>query len=111
MQKLIISLLILSSSCFSFAQSQSREIRISLKDESKIPVHSASVHLLNGDSVLLKMTTSDNSGIVIFNGLPAGKYRLQVTHTGYQHVYPPAIDLKNEAITSFDIILKGKRQH
>lgn len=107
MKKIILPLLLLSVASFSFGQvSGNKEIYISLKDENNLPVHSATVILLSIDSLMLKTTTTDKSGVVFFKNLSAEKYKVQISHTGFESVYLPAIDFKNEQVVKRDIILK-----
>lgn len=92
---------------YSYSQLRgNKEIRIGVKDENNVPVHSATVILLNADSVLLRMASTDKSGILVFKELDAKKYRVQISHTGYQPVYLSSIDLKNETGEKLDITLK-----
>lgn len=59
-------------------------------------MHSATVILMKPDSSVLRMATTDKSGIAEFKGIAAGKYMLRVSHTGYQTVYISSVNLEKE---------------
>ena len=72
------------------------EIRITVQNDSRIVMHSATVILMKPDSSVLRMATTDKSGIAEFKGIAAGKYMLRVSHTGYQTVYISSVNLEKE---------------
>ncbi|MEO5946458.1 MAG: outer membrane beta-barrel protein [Chitinophagaceae bacterium] len=107
MKKIILLLLSVIIGLCSYAQLQgNKEIHISLKDENNLPVHSATVILLSTDSVMLKTTTTDKSGIVLFKNLDAEKYNVQITHTSFESVYLSAIVFKTGSTVKQNVILK-----
>ena len=107
MKKIIFLLLSVIIGLSSYAQLPgSKEIHITVKDENNIPVHSARVLLLSTDSLILKTTTTDKSGTVLFKNLDAEKYNVQITHIGFESFYLPVIEFKNEQVVKQDIILK-----
>lgn len=107
MKKIIFLLLSVIIGLYSYAQLPgNKEIHISLKDENNLPVHSATVILLSIDSVMLKTTTTDKSGTALFKNLDTDKYKVQITHTGFESVFLSAIDFKTESVIKQDIILK-----
>lgn len=107
MKKTILSFLLLILVYSSFAQLPGNKgIHISLKDENNMPVHSATVILLSIDSVMLITTTTDKSGIVLFKNLAAEKYKVHITHTGFESIFLSAIDFKAESVIKKDVILK-----
>ncbi len=59
-------------------------------------MHSATVILMKPDSSVLRMATTDKSGIAEFKGLDAGKYMIKASHTGYQTVYLSSVNLEKE---------------
>lgn len=107
MKKIIFLLLSVIIGLYSYAQLPgNKEIHISLKDENNLPVHSATVILLSIDSLMLKTTTTDKSGTALFKNLDTDKYKVQITHTGFESVFLSAIDFKTESVIKQDIILK-----
>ncbi|MBK7291584.1 MAG: outer membrane beta-barrel protein [Chitinophagaceae bacterium] len=107
MKKIIFLLLTVIIGLYSYAQLPgNKEIHINLKDENNLPVHSATVILLSIDSVMLKTTTTDKSGTALFKNLDTDKYKVQITHTGFESVFLSAIDFKTESVIKQDIILK-----
>jgi len=107
MKKIIFLLLSVIIGLYSYAQLPgNKEIHISLKDENNLPVHSATVILLSIDSLMLKTTTTDKSGTTLFKNLDTDKYKVQITHTGFESVFLSAIDFKTESVIKQDIILK-----
>jgi hypothetical protein len=99
MKKGIIFLLFIFFWCCSLAQPPAgREINITVQSDNKMVLHSAIVTLMKEDSSVLRMATTDKSGIAEFKRLAAGKYIIRVSHTGYQTAYSSSVNLEKEAI-------------
>src|SRR5215203_1313544 len=60
------------------------------------PVANANVLLLrNNDSSLVKGMVTQSTGEFAFSNLVPGKYLLVFTHTGFNQLYTPTIDISN----------------
>jgi hypothetical protein len=82
MKSLFFFLVLVVTASGSFAQSL---VKGQLKDTAKNQqLDYATVSLINGkDSSLFAFTRTDSSGSFQFKNVPAGKYRLSATHTGF----------------------------
>jgi iron complex outermembrane recepter protein len=74
-------------SCFSYSQQvpANKSISVKIADENKKPVSSAFVSLYNSkDSSLVKINSTDEGGIVLFESVRQGNYYISVTHTSFK---------------------------
>jgi hypothetical protein len=120
--KKIITLLVLSYTCFSYSQSKPFEISGNLfAQENKIPLESATIHLERiKDSSLVTYTISDkNGGFVLQGKTPDSTLKLYISYIGYKtHVQSVAISkqkidlkaiyLETDANILDEIVLKSR---
>ncbi len=85
-----------------------RTIRMIVLDEQKNPLPGSTVHLQKTDSIAVHSGIADESGIIEFMDLNAGKYRVQASQAGYQDGYSSWIDLEKNTSFSDIMILKAK---
>ncbi|WP_235297939.1 outer membrane beta-barrel family protein [Portibacter marinus] len=80
---------------------QDGQVKALLIDNEGQPIIFANVVLhKSADSTIAKIETTDEQGVVNFNGIPFGTYFLKATYIGYQEITRSNIDIKenNKAI-------------
>lgn len=85
-----------------------RSIRVIVQDEQKNIIPGSTVRLLNKDSVVIHSGAANASGTIVFLDLPAGKYRVRASGTGYEEAQSSWIDLEINTSFSDIIVLKSK---
>jgi len=100
---LIVSTLLLTMS----AQAQYRgSIRGTVTDPQGALVSGATVTLLNTDTSLAMTTTSDQSGIYIFNAIPAAHYRITVDHSGFKKKVLESVQIIPDQLNELNLQLE-----
>ncbi|MEO8110120.1 MAG: outer membrane beta-barrel protein, partial [Ginsengibacter sp.] len=84
-----------------------RTIRITVVNEQKNALPGSTVFLLNRDSVVIHSGVGNESGVIEFLNLNAGKYRVRASHSGYQDGYSSWIDPEKNTPVSDSILLKS----
>lgn len=111
MRKLTLLLLLLTTCTFLFAQEQRRKISVTISNEQKAPLESATIELLRaGDSALIKTALSDKSGLVEIEQVPAGSYFLQVSMVSHDNFYSAPFTLGDSDLVLQPVVLRPKAQ-
>src|SRR6188768_2300069 len=82
-------------------------ISITVTDERQQPLPGATIYLSGADSVTIFSKAADSKGIAIFMQLPAGRYRVRASQTGYVNANSAWIDLEQNNV-SIQMILKAE---
>jgi len=94
MKMKILSLLLLSISTVAMAQNGKGSLSVTITNEQKTPLESATVEILRTkDSALIKTALSDKGGLAVAEKLPAGRYLLRVSMNGHQQRYAPPFEI------------------
>lgn len=93
----LLSLFLLFSSLYTFAQSSISGV---VKDINKTPLQKVSISLKGHKHT----TFSDENGVFRFSGLPAGKYTIHFSHTGFE-IQEQTINSTEKEASSIEIIL------
>ena len=86
--------------------SSAQTIKGTVTDLENKPLINASVSLLTGDSVLLKLNATDQSGVYIFENIATGKYLVTVTNVGYLPYTTAVFDHSADANNSQTIVME-----
>jgi len=94
---IVLLFLVICGFCCPAQSPEGKDIRITVQHDNRSAIHSATVILLAPDSTLLRMATTDQSGIAEFKGVAAGKYMIKASYSGYQTVYLTRVNLSTES--------------
>ncbi len=89
-------------------QPDKKSIRITVLDEKRNLLEGSTAYLLNQDSLVIQLVSANSAAVISFPDLSSGKYRIRVTHTGYEDGNSTWIDLENNNSFSDVIVLKAK---
>jgi iron complex outermembrane recepter protein len=94
MRNIYLALMLCIASVAARAQGGKGSVSVTVTNDQKAPLESATVEVLRAkDSALVKTALSDKSGNALAEGLPAGRYLLRVSMTGHQAAYAPVFEL------------------
>src|SRR5438045_7267999 len=113
MRKIFLLLLTLTSISFiAFSQKNGTVHGVALDTLVKQPVANATVTLmLKKDSSLVSFTMTDNSGRFEITNVPAGEYRLLITHVSYHNTTKFfKIDEEHKSLELGNLIMNDKRK-
>jgi iron complex outermembrane recepter protein len=86
-----------------FAHAQSGKASVSIYNDQKIPVESATVELLrNGDSMLVKTALTDRAGLAEFDRLSPSQYLVRVSAVGFAPKYSESFSI-NESSAAYSL--------
>ncbi|MBC7948964.1 MAG: TonB-dependent receptor [Chitinophagaceae bacterium] len=88
----------------------SRSVRVTIIDLRKNVLPGATVYLLSQDSTVIRSGAVNASGIVAWQDLHAGQYRVRATMSGYKDGFTSMFDLVNNIFFSDTIILNTNNQ-
>src|SRR6476620_10784424 len=109
MRQVILSLLLLFLlSDLSAQQPGKKSIRISVMNDQKNALSGSTVYLLGSDSAVIRSGSANTMGIIEFLDLPAGKYKIRATNTGFEDGYSSWIDLEKNNSYADVLLLKSK---
>ncbi|WP_165871528.1 TonB-dependent receptor [Flaviaesturariibacter flavus] len=113
MRKIYLALMLSAASLAAAAQGGKGSVSVTVTNEQKAPLESATVEILRAkDSVLVKTALSDRGGTALAEGLPAGRYLLRVSMTGHEPRYAPAFDVSEGAVQQLPALsLAGRRSN
>jgi outer membrane receptor protein involved in Fe transport len=100
MRKYLLVLMGVAISVLAFAQVQKGKIALTIANEQKSPIESATVELLrSADSSLVKTALSDKAGIVEFENIAYGSYIIRVSSVGFATQYLHPFNIDQAAVT------------
>ncbi len=102
-RSLLLSVLLLSCSLIGFAQTA--EVTGIVKDASQAIVNNAALSLVNEDTGIKRIATTNELGIYRFALVPPGNYKLTVQAKGFQTVSRAGLKLEVAQIARFDFSL------
>lgn len=83
-------------------------ITVRITDEGRNPVPLATLHLLTGDSVLIRAQSTDSTGKAGFAKITPGNYLLKVTHLAFRDLLLP-VQLTAEMGSPYELVLVSRQ--
>lgn len=105
MRKIFTCALLFMFSIIAFAQSGKGKVTVTVLNEQKAAVESATVELLRSkDSALIKTAISDKNGVAEIENALSASYLFRITAVGFETVYSHAFEVKEGEATTVPAI-------
>lgn len=112
MRKLTFVLFLLTTFILSSAQEQRRKISVTISNEQKAPLESATIELLQAkDSALVKTALSDRSGLAEIEQVLPGSYLLRVSMVSHENFYSAPFILGDTDLVLQPLVLRPSVQN
>ena len=98
--------------CSTLAQTALASISGSVQDPSGLSIPAAKIEVQQEDTHWTRSARTDSAGVYFITGLPIGRYRVTVTHTGFRATEPVPIELLvgQERTLNFKLAVTGRME-